>query len=80
MKIWSGNKNMEAYHQMEQELLAKYHGKTAVFCEGKLVAIGDDIEDAIEKASASVPKEKEIFVKNLYTAKEQTQAILVLVL
>ena len=71
---------MEAFHKMEEELLTKYHGKTVVFCEGQLVAIGDDIEDAIEKASASVPKEKEIFVKNLYTAREQTQAILVLVL
>jgi len=47
-----------------------------VFCDGKLVAVGDNIEDAIEKAN--VPREKEIFVKNLYTAKEQTQAILAL--
>lgn len=78
MKIWAGNKNMEAYHRMENELLAKYHGKTAVFCDGKLVAIGDDIEDAVEKAG--MPKEKELFVKNLYTAKEQTEAILVLLL
>ncbi len=69
---------MEAYHQMEDELLAKHHGKTAVFYDGKLVAIGEDIEDAVEKAG--VPEEKEIFVKNLYTAKEQTQAILVLLL
>ena len=74
MKIWSGDKNMEAYHKMEAGLLARHHGKTAVFCDGKLVAIGNDIEDAVEKAG--VPKEKEIFVKNLYTAKEQTQAIL----
>ena len=78
MEIWAGNKNMEAYHRMENELLAKYHGKTAVFCDGKLVAIGDDIEDAVEKAG--MLKEKEIFVKTLYTAKEQTQAILVLFL
>jgi len=27
MEIWSGNKNMEAYHKMEEELLSKYHGK-----------------------------------------------------
>ena len=37
---------------------------------------GDDIDDTVEKAG--MQKEKEIFVKNLYTAKEQTQAILVL--
>ena len=34
----------------------------------------DDIDDTVEKAGM----QKEIFVKNLYTAKEQTQAILVL--
>jgi len=76
MELWFGNKNMEKFHEMEEELLKEHHGKTAVFCDGKLVAVGDNIEDAIEKAN--VPREKEIFVKNLYTAKEQTQAILAL--
>lgn len=74
MEIWLGNKNMEAYRQMEKDLLAKYHGKTAVFCDGELVAIGDDVGDAIKKAK--VPKEKEIFVRELFTLKEQTEAIL----
>ncbi len=74
MEIWSGNKNMEAYHQMEEELLSKYHGKTAIFCDGKLVAIGEDVEDALKKAD--VAKEKEIFVRELFTLKEQTEAIL----
>lgn len=74
MELWLGNKNMEAYHQMEKELLAKYHGKTAVFYDGKLVAIGDDVEDAIKKAK--IPKDKEVFVRELFTLKEQTEAIL----
>lgn len=74
MEIWSGNKNMEAYHKREEELLSKYHGKTAIFCDGKLLAIGEDVEDALKKADVS--KEKEIFVRELFTLKEQTEAIL----
>ncbi|OQX20829.1 MAG: hypothetical protein BWK75_04505 [Candidatus Altiarchaeales archaeon A3] len=38
MEIWEGNPNMEAFHQMEDELLKKHHGKVAVFCNGKLAA------------------------------------------
>jgi nitrogenase molybdenum-iron protein alpha/beta subunit len=66
---------MEAYHQMEQELLAKYHGKTAVFCEGKLVAIGDDIDEAIEKAKMKTGANR-FFVRKLFSPEEQTNAIL----
>ena len=74
MEIWSGNKNMEAYHKREEELLSQYHCKTAIFCDGKLLAIGEDVEDALKKAD--VPKEKEIFVRELFTLKEQNEAIL----
>ncbi len=74
MQIWSGNKNMEAFHKMEKELIAKHHGKTAIFCDGKLTAIGKDINDAIKKAN--IPKKKEIFVRELYKPEEQTEAIL----
>jgi len=31
MEIWGGNPNMEAFHEMEEELLKKYHSKVAVF-------------------------------------------------
>ncbi len=43
MEIWSANKNMGAYPKCEQELLALYHVKTAVFCDGKLLSA--DIKD-----------------------------------
>ncbi|MDI6886684.1 MAG: DUF5678 domain-containing protein [archaeon] len=75
MEIWAGNKNMEAYHRMENELLAKYHGKTAAFCDGKLVAIGDDIDDAVEKAKMKTGKNR-FFVRKLFSPEEQTNAIL----
>ncbi len=38
------------------------------------LAIGEDIEDALKKADVS--KGKEIFVRELFTLKEQTEAIL----
>ncbi|MFQ6072324.1 MAG: DUF5678 domain-containing protein [Methanosarcinales archaeon] len=75
MKIWSGNKNMECYHRMEDELLEKHHGKIAVFYDGNLVAIGNDIEDAVTKAR-KVSKGKEFFVKEIFTPEEQAEAIL----
>ena len=75
MEIWEGNKNMEAYHRMENELLAKYHGKTAVFCDGKLVTIGDDIDDGVEKAKMKTGKNR-FFVRKLFSPDEQTNAIL----
>jgi len=75
MEIWSGNKNMEAYHQMEEELLAKHHGKTAVFYDGELVAIGEDIDDAVEKAKMKT-RANRFFVRKLFSPEEQTNAIL----
>ncbi|PKP58977.1 MAG: hypothetical protein CVT89_01845 [Candidatus Altiarchaeales archaeon HGW-Altiarchaeales-2] len=75
MEIWEGNPNMEAFHQMEEELLEKHHGKVAVFCNGKLAAIGEDIVKAIEKAK-KVYKGKTFFVRELFTAEEQSEAIL----
>jgi len=66
---------MEAYHKMEEELLSKYHGKTAVFCDGKLVVIGEDIDDAIEKAKIKTDANR-FFVRKLFSPEEQTNAIL----
>ena len=74
MEIWHGDINMESFHKMEEHLLEKYHGKTAVFCDGKLVSIGKDTNDAIKKAK--IPKKKEIFVRELFRPEEQTEAIL----
>lgn len=75
MKLWFGNKNMIAYRKMETELLRKHRGKVAVFSNGKLIAIGKDVGDAVKKAK-KVSKAKEFFVKELFSAKEQTEAIL----
>lgn len=75
MRIWTGNKNMECYRKMENRLLKKYHGKVAVFSDGKLIAIGRDIKDAVEKAS-KISKKKELFVRELFSPEEQVEAIL----
>ena len=75
MEIWEGDPDMEAFHKMEKALLKKHHGKTAVFCNGKLVAIDEDIENAIKKAK-KVYKGKEFFVTRLFSAEEQAEAIL----
>ena len=75
MRIWAGNKNMESFRKMESKLLKKHHGKVAVFSDGKLIAIGKDIEDAVKKASR-ISKRKEFFVRELFSIKEQTEAIL----
>lgn len=75
MRIWEGNKNMECYRKMENQLLKKYHGKVAVFSDGELIAIGEDIEDAVKKAS-KISKSKEIFVRELFSPEEQAEAIL----
>ncbi len=75
MEVWKGNPNMEAYHKMEEELLKKYHGKVAVFCNGKLAAIDDDIVKAVEKAR-KVYKGNTFFIKTLFSVKEQCEALL----
>lgn len=69
------DKDLLGYKQMEEELLKKYYGKVAVFCDGKLVAIGKDVKEAVYKAR-SVSKGKELFVKELIRSDEQTKAIL----
>jgi len=74
MKIWQNNINTGAFNKMKDSLLKKYYGKTAVFCDGKLISIGKNIKDAVRKAKVS--KEKEIFVRELFRPEEQTQAIL----
>ena len=75
MRIWTGNKNMESFRKMESKLLKKHHGKIAVFSDGKLIAIGKDIGDAVKKAR-KLSTSKNFFVKELFSAKEQTEAIL----
>lgn len=75
MEIWEGNPNMEAFHEIEEELLKKYHGKTAVFCNGKLAAIDDDAVKAVEKAEKKY-KAKTFFVTTLYSAEEQAECLL----
>lgn len=75
MKIWAHDPDMKAYHEMEDELLEKYHGKVAVFCNGKLVAIDENIDTAVEKAK-KVYKGKTFFIKRLFTPEEQAEAVL----
>ncbi len=79
MEVWEGNPNMEAYHEMEEELLKKHHGKVAVFCNGKwngkLAAIDDDIVKAVEKAK-KVYKGNIFFIKTLFSVKEQCESLL----
>ena len=46
-----------------------------MFCDGKLVTIGDDIDDGVEKAKMKTGKNR-FFVRKLFSPDEQTKAIL----
>lgn len=50
MEVWSGNKIMAAYPKCEHELLALYHVKTAVFCDGKLLSADREDRETVEVA------------------------------
>ncbi len=75
LSLYSGDENMLAFRRMEGELLHEHYGEIAVFCEGKLVALGRDVKEAVSKAR-KYSKGKELFVKELYRPDEQTKAIL----
>ena len=74
-KIWEEDEDMRAFYKMEKELLEEHHGKIAVFCEGKLIAIGATIKDALAKARKA-SKRNDFFLRELYTAEEQASTIL----
>jgi len=74
VKIWSEDVDMERYHEMEEELIRKHHGEVAVFCEGKLIAIGKTIKEAVEAAKKRT-ENRNFFVRELYTVKEQAESI-----
>lgn len=71
------DKNIQAYFKMEKELVRKYHGKYAVFHNGKLVSVDKNLGTAVEKAEKKTGA-KEFFVHPLYTIEEQTNAIIVI--
>jgi len=70
--------DIEAYLRMQKELIAKHHGKVAVFSKGKLIVIDRNLRMALKKARKR-SKSKNIFVAELYTPEEQTAAILIVV-
>jgi len=47
--------NRKAYEQEEPQLLEKYRGQFAAFCNGKLVAIGPDKKQVIQEAMQAEP-------------------------
>ncbi len=51
-----GRRNLEAYEREEPELLERYSGQFAVFCDGELVAVGPDRREVIQKAMQARPK------------------------
>lgn len=69
------DENLQAYLSMQDELIRKYHGKTAVFYRGKLVVVSADLEKAIRIAKRKTGG-REFFVKELYRPEEQASAIL----
>lgn len=73
--IVSLSENFQAYTEMQDELLKRYHGKVAVFHRGKLVAVEKEIEVALRKAMKKTGA-KDFFVKELYTPEEQASSIL----
>ena len=75
MSLDSVDENLLAYEQAKGKLLREHWGKIAVFCDGKLIAIGRDLKDAVNEAR-KVSKGRELFVKELYKPEEQTKAIL----
>ncbi len=74
-KIWEKNEDMMAFHDIEEQLVNEHHGEVAVFCEGKLIAIGKTIKEAIAQAKKKT-KKRTFFVQELYTAEEQSSCIL----
>ena len=69
------NESLEAYMQMQDELIRKHHGKVALFYQGKLVTVQKDMQKAIDYARRKTGG-KDFFVKELYTPEEQASAIL----
>ena len=48
-------RNHEAYDRQEPELLKKYAGQFAVFCNGEMVAVGPDRREVTLKAMRARP-------------------------
>ena len=71
----SVNESLQAYMQMQDELIRKHRGKVAVFYQGKLVTVQKDMQKAIDYARRKTGG-KDFFVKELYTPEEQASAIL----
>ena len=51
-----GRRNLEAYEREEPELIKKYSGQFAVFCDGELVAVGPDRREVLRKAIQARPE------------------------
>ncbi len=69
------DENLQAYLKMEDELIRKHHGKVAIFYQGKLVTVQEDVEKAINYAKKKTHG-RDFFVKELYSPQEQATAIL----
>ncbi len=71
----SFSEDIQAYSEMQNELLKRHHGKVAVFYRGKLVALEKEIDAALRIAKRKTGA-REFFVRELYTPEEQASAIL----
>jgi len=71
----SYDENLQAYLNMQDELIRKHHGKTAVFYKGKLIAVSTDLERAVRMAERKTGG-RDFFIKELYRPEEQASAIL----
>jgi len=69
------DRNLLVYEQMKDKLLEEHHGEIAIFCDGKLAAVGRDLKEGVKRAR-EISKGKELFIKELFRPEEQTKAIL----
>lgn len=71
------DKDIKAFLKIEKDLIAKYYGRYAVFHNGKVVSIDKNFKKAMERARKKTGA-RDFFVHQLYTAEEQSNAIIVI--
>ncbi len=69
------DENLQAYLGMRDELVRKHHGKVAVFYQGRLVTVQDDVEKAIAYAKKKT-NGRDFFVEELFSPQDRAAAIL----
>ncbi|HVC26530.1 MAG TPA: hypothetical protein VND40_00060 [Nitrososphaerales archaeon] len=69
------DENLEVYLKMRDQLVREHHGKVAVFYQGKLVTVHEDVEKAINHAKKTTHG-RDFFVGELFSPEEQAANML----